>query len=242
MEVWDAMYELILQYGREHGGDCNVPFGYVIPNYNNIMNNNIDLGRWLNTQRREKRKGTTRFPEYKRQLLQKLVDEARLSWQESTPTNVTPNTSSYVPVSNENQNQIWISNFALFIKYGKEHGNNFNVPVKYTTVYDDGSPCKLGIWLKNQRNDRKRNKMRPDRVEKFEAVVRDKSANFEWDNLKALNSAKNDNWNSIFSELIEYGNQHNGDCNVSNNYIHLRSDGSTYALGQYSYSIYMYKL
>ena len=29
---WNEMYDLILQYGEKNNGNCDVPYGYMIPN------------------------------------------------------------------------------------------------------------------------------------------------------------------------------------------------------------------
>lgn len=84
-EKWDARFKLLLSYGEEHGGDCNVPTGYISKISHCRKDTSeppfieeIRLGIWLSRQRTSRAKGVLR--DDRRQRLQKLVDEGKLLW------------------------------------------------------------------------------------------------------------------------------------------------------------------
>ena len=72
---WSFKYDLLLRYGEEHSGDCNVPLSHSC-----VLGNGRELwlGVWLNKQR-QKMTATTLKPK-RITALQQLVDEGRLSW------------------------------------------------------------------------------------------------------------------------------------------------------------------
>lgn len=81
---WDYRYSLLVAYGEEHNGDCNVPTGYVSKiaheksDSSETFIEEIRLGMWLSRQRTGRAKGELR--EDRRERLQKLVDEGKLLW------------------------------------------------------------------------------------------------------------------------------------------------------------------
>ena len=74
-EGWNARYNALIQYGEEHGEDCNVPQGYK---YTLAEEGVVKLEKWLDRQRQYKNAGKLRKDrQYK---LQQLVDEGKLDW------------------------------------------------------------------------------------------------------------------------------------------------------------------
>ena len=77
---WDMMYSLLVKYGRENDGDCNVPRSYVATLEDGTS---VKLGAWLKDQRKTisnfKLSNTRLFLDRKAKL-QVLVDAGKLKW------------------------------------------------------------------------------------------------------------------------------------------------------------------
>jgi len=73
---WNFMYDLLVHYGEEHGGDCNVPQGYATTMPDEFE---VGLGMWLDNQRSFFNED--KLPYHQVSLLQLLVDSGQLSWR-----------------------------------------------------------------------------------------------------------------------------------------------------------------
>ncbi|KAJ1446200.1 helicase associated domain-containing protein [Pelagophyceae sp. CCMP2097] len=91
--------------------------------------------------------------------------------------------------------EAWDAHFKLLAAYREAHGN-CAVPSNFATA--DGT--KLGRWVNTQRKAYNTGKLRPERVERLEAVA------FVWD-------VQADNWDVHFELLTAYRATH-GDCAV----------------------------
>eukprot|EP00607_Mallomonas_marina_P011040 CAMPEP_0182424144 /NCGR_PEP_ID=MMETSP1167-20130531/10300_1 /TAXON_ID=2988 /ORGANISM="Mallomonas Sp, Strain CCMP3275" /LENGTH=689 /DNA_ID=CAMNT_0024603713 /DNA_START=93 /DNA_END=2162 /DNA_ORIENTATION=- len=74
---WDLQYDLLLKYGEEHDGNCNVPWGYSCPSPDG-SGVDVKLGYWLKAQRSNRKNGKLRPDRLAR--LQPLVDAGKLRW------------------------------------------------------------------------------------------------------------------------------------------------------------------
>ena len=101
------------------------------------------------------------------------------------------------------RDQNWWARFEELEEYKREIGD-CNVPQKYKA-----NP-QLGIWVNNQRQFYKNNKLESKRIEALEGI------GFEW--ARPTGPPPDDaNWWTRFGELEEYRQQH-GDCNVPQHY------------------------
>lgn len=74
-DAWEEKFGLMLKYGDEHGGDCNVPRPYICVGKDGYE---ITLGVWLLKQKARKESGILRQDRFER--LQALVDAGRFKW------------------------------------------------------------------------------------------------------------------------------------------------------------------
>ena len=91
----------------------------------------------------------------------------------------------------------WEEMFQELFQYKHEHGNTL-VPRNYS------DHPRLGSWVDAQRQNRKKNKLAPERVDKLDSI------GFVWDPLEAA-------WEETFEELKKYKKIH-GDTLVPRNY------------------------
>ena len=82
---WNEMYALLLQYGRENGGNCDVP---VKCKFMGPHGRREKLGLWLQTQKSSYQRGT--LGTYRQQRLQRLVDKGSMTWSRSKPPTLPP--------------------------------------------------------------------------------------------------------------------------------------------------------
>jgi len=74
-ESWRFYYELLIEYGRSHNHEYNVPHTYIVDG------TNYALGSWLGRQRRLYYNGD--LLDDRLELLQDLVDHTNLLWDAS---------------------------------------------------------------------------------------------------------------------------------------------------------------
>lgn len=79
---WKEMYDKLETFGDDHEGDCNVPSSYKC-----TSTDDIKLSNWLNNQRIQFKKDA--LQPYRFHLLQNLVDQNKLRWNESMKSKVT---------------------------------------------------------------------------------------------------------------------------------------------------------
>lgn len=135
-EIWHCKCDLLEEYYHQFG-TCNMPrrTQCYLPD-GKIVN----IGTWLNTQRSIKAgtRGKGKLPVKREQRLQKLVDEGKLNWVLNS-------------VETRKQNEKWDRMYDAVLQYGKKHNGDCNIPRIYVRTFADGSSCKLGQWLYNQR-------------------------------------------------------------------------------------------
>ena len=74
---WDLMYKLMLKYGEEHNGNCNVPSTYSTT----LPDGSIyKLGSWLNSQKGYYKTGDSSLTPDRIAKLEKLLNEGRLKF------------------------------------------------------------------------------------------------------------------------------------------------------------------
>jgi hypothetical protein len=137
---WFGHYLALLEYGRMNG-HCNLPIDTIfecnLPDERGRLFFYLDwLGGWLCRQKLAKYGyGRKLLPE-REFLLQQLVDEGRLHWED---TNI-------VTLMN------WNQNYAALLEYGRIHGH-CNVPFEtvFACMLADGEyQGALGVWLYKQ--------------------------------------------------------------------------------------------
>eukprot|EP01035_Chromulina_nebulosa_P019798 gene19798-25740_t len=199
---WEKMFELLLQ-AESVIGTCKVPLSYEVTMPDGSV---CKLGLWLGTQRQLYRKSNLRKDKFER--LQALVDMGKLEWGEVKATS---------------DDMRWNKTFDYLIKYGEANGH-CNVPERFNITLDNGETIKLGRWLDRQRGHMRRNKVRPDRLQRLQILI-DRGLligdTFAEDEKK---------WNYNFDALVSYGKEH-GHCNVPHNYNVKLPNGSISKLG-----------
>jgi len=108
--------------------------------------------------------------------------------------------------------------------YGNQYGN-CNVPQNLKCQLPDGKVVNLGVWLSSQRSLKNKSKLREDRFEKLLELVN--RGLLHW----TILPKDSNKWNSIFNQLLEYGEKHNGDCNVPRSYALTLPDSTEIKLG-----------
>ena len=157
---WQEYYQLLLQYGDQHNGNCNVPTRYDMIIENNKV---IHLGFWVAQQRSLYRQKLL-YPE-RVALLEKLVMDGKFSW-----------IGSYKRFKDDQ----WQNYYNEFLQYGKENQNNYNIPRTYQcTSSSTQETLALGQWLYNQKYKYIRNKMVDNRKKLFQPFIDDGQLNWK---------------------------------------------------------------
>jgi len=115
---------MMLDYGSIQG-TCNVPQQWTV---NLPDGNEVNLGKWLNSQRATRDSTLT---EAHKALLQRLVDNGMFQW---------------------NWRDIWERHFGRLLVYGARTGT-CNVPAEWTESLPNWK-VHLGRWLVHQRQSR----------------------------------------------------------------------------------------
>jgi len=95
----------------------------------------------------------------------------------------------------------WEFMYEALLTYGAEH-EDFNVPPHDPYV-------KLNAWLGSQRSYKRNGQLRDDRLLKLQLLA--DTGRFDWDRNAALGRS----WDIMFDELLKYGSENGGDCNVT---------------------------
>lgn len=175
---WEQNYRAAKDYFEAHGS-LQMPHDYV-------DENGIRLGAWLAKQRAAKAKqqgagNDADTPEtgLTKEQIAKL-DALGMQW--STRHDI-----------------VWLQNFEEACRY-KEKYKNLEVPVAYVT--ENG--CRLGKWIRHQRDAYKAGTLSAERTEKLESV--------------GLVLAPEDAWESKFNLARSYYEEH-GNLNMKSNYV-----------------------
>jgi len=163
-EQWESHYRLLLEF-RQREGHSNVPSRHI--------EDGRTLGRWLNHQRQQKKKGKLD------ESIIKRLEDAEVIWD----------------VLSEQ----WESNYRILLKFRQRKGHS-NAPA--THIEDD---TKLGAWLNNQRNQKKKGKLDGSLVKRLE------DTGVVWDVIS-------DQWESNYRLLVNF-QQREGHSNVPATHI-----------------------
>ena len=128
-EKWMKKYKLAESY-YEHYGNLEIPIKFKTTNGYEYDEEGINLGSWINTQRKTyKGQGDCKLTEEQKKLLEKI---------------------GMVPDVNSDN---WMKKYKLAESYYKRHGNS-EIPRNFKTIngyeYDEEG-IKLGIWISTQR-------------------------------------------------------------------------------------------
>ena len=140
-DSWEYKYSLAKTYFEKYG-NLDAKFKFKTSNGIDYDENGISLGVWLNTQRQNYKKG--KLSKEKIKLLEKL--------------NMRFETKSY--------KEKWYSMYLLAKAYFEENGD-LEVPPDFKTINGvdkDENGYKLGIWIINQRQRNRMNKLPEEKV------------------------------------------------------------------------------
>mmetsp|Transcript_5128 Transcript_5128/g.5255 ORF Transcript_5128/g.5255 Transcript_5128/m.5255 type:complete len:535 (-) Transcript_5128:156-1760(-) len=203
-EKWTMMYNALVQFGTTYG-HCNVPYSHESTLEDGTT---AKLGAWLRKQREQKKKGILRPDRNAR--LQELVDAHMLR----------------LPCSHFTDDSHWMHMLEMLEDYGAKH-SHCNVPTVYEAMGDDGQPVRLGLWVRKQRELKKKCSLRPERVKALQELV-DRNM-FQWE-APNYSPSEDDKWNKMLEILVRYCQQY-GHCNVSSAHETVSATGNTIKLG-----------
>lgn len=193
-ESWLYIYNLAKEY-YEKNGDLLIPQDYVV--YKN--EEKINLGMWINTQRRRYKSGRLS----KERIL--LLEDIKMVWKFHNKYPLEEKLENDV----ENKNLVkWTRMYDLAKEYYQKNGNLL-IPHFYE-VNSDGKTYKLGIWLHNQRSFYKKGKLPPSRTLLLEDI------GIKWSDVKE--SVLDRKWLIMYKEALKYYNE-NGNLVIPNDYI-----------------------
>lgn len=175
---WLKKYELARKYYEKYG-DLLIPITY----FENINNERINLGFWINRQR-ERYKGSQKSPLSTVEI--KLLEEIGMIW--------------YVrEYQDENIDKTWLKKYELVKKYYEEH-NNLLIPRDYEVMLDN-KQVKLGIWIYNQRqkyNGNARKDLTDAQIKLLEEI------GMVWDGRRYIYEEINSEWFSLYNIAKKY--------------------------------------
>ncbi len=124
---WGKNYKLAKEY-YEHHGNLLVPFNFKTTNGYTYDENGVNLGIWINTQR----KRFSNLSSERQELLKSIGFVSNVF------------------------DDIWENNYNFAKKYYEHHGNSL-IPYNFRTndgyTYDENGKIKLGIWICYQRSN-----------------------------------------------------------------------------------------
>ena len=151
------------------------------------------LGKWINNQRVNKKNG-----KLKEEQIIKL-NNIEMQWKI------------------KNNNLTWNDAYDLLKSYYNKYGN---IDICSSYITDETYTFKnyrLGLWLNNQRNHYKNNKLSKEQINKLNML------NIKWSIVSQKHS-----WNSIYSLALQYYNNYNN-LNIPSNFI----TDETYSISNY---------
>lgn len=194
-ESWLYIYNLAKEY-YEKNGDLLIPQDYVVYNKEGKK---INLGMWINTQRKRYKSGKLS----KEKTL--LLEDIKMVWKFHNKYPLEENLENDV----ESKNLLkWTRMYDLAKEYYEKNGNLL-IPHFYE-VNSDGKTYKLGIWLHNQRNFYKKGKLPLGRTLLLEDI------GIKWSDVKE--SVLDRKWLIMYKEALKYYNE-NGNLVIPNDYI-----------------------
>lgn len=194
-ESWLYNYNLAKEY-YEKNGDLLIPQDYVVYN---IDGKKINLGMWINTQRRRYKSGKLS----KEKIL--LLEDIKMVWKFHNKYPLEEKLEDDV----ESRSLLkWNRMYDLAKEYYEKNGNLL-IPRSYLVNFG-GETYKLGSWLHNQRSLYKRGKLSLDRILLLEDL------GIKWSDVKR--SVLDRKWLIMYKETLKYYNE-NGNLFIPNDYI-----------------------
>ncbi len=160
---WMVMYNALVAFGVSHG-HCNIPLRHERVMINEVES--VQLGAWLATQRREKVANTMKPS--RKVLLQKLVDDGLMEW---APLNHSKQSEKTWPLMYECLKLYCLEQRAL----GK---TVTTIPEGLMWTHPNGIVVGLGRWMHTQNKQRRAGRLRADRIELMEIII--KSGLYRW--------------------------------------------------------------
>ena len=148
-DAWNNNYQLAKEYYLKHG-NLLIPYNYSVKDING---NTIELGTWLNVQRRKKKKNELSNNQIS------LLEDIKIEWE------LMPNK--------------WMKNYVLAKEYYLKHGNLL-IPHRYKVVLNDKKIVNLGYWINSQRKAYKGQNGKQISDEQIKLL---EGINMKWDNL-----------------------------------------------------------
>jgi hypothetical protein len=153
---WNVYFEALLQYG-ENKGDYNVPRDYKVEieisnTTKNISKITLNLGNWLHKQRSNNT--LNKLSREKKLLLQGLVDRGMLLWN----------------VRNDFDSYRWETIYNSLVDYA-DRNSNCNIDPNQNFNLMNGSTCRIGLWLNNQKCLQRKGMLKPERQAKLQVLV-----------------------------------------------------------------------
>ena len=160
---WMVMYNALVAFGVSHG-HCNVPLRHERVMINEVES--VQLGAWLATQRRENVANTMKLS--RKVLMQKLVDDGLMEW---------------APLNHSKQSEkTWPLMYECLKLYCLEHralGKTVTtIPEGLMWTHPNGIVVGLGRWMHTQNKQRRAGRLRADRTELMEIII--KSGLYRW--------------------------------------------------------------
>jgi len=181
-ENWERMFSILNNY-RSREGHCNLSSAY--------MEDGVEIGKWLYYQK-EKRKGGKLKAEQERKLKEIGVS---LSLDSSDRQ-----MHSYGRVPN---NDRWEMIFSHMLRFVQQEGHS-EVPRSYKT--EDG--INLGIWLNNQKNLQRKDKLYPERERKLKEIGISFSLDSSDRQMYCYGRVpNNDKWEMNFAHMLRFVQQ-----------------------------------
>ena len=121
---------------------------------------------------------------------------------------------------------IWYTNCDMVEDYGLQFGT-CNCPRTCVCVLPDGREINIGLWLRNQRMNKKGNMgkfLTKERELRLQELV--DQGKLWWD------IKERRDWDYMYAALVDYGRR-NGTCNVPHGWKEVSPDGEVLNLGQW---------
>ena len=194
MDLWQERFELAKEY-YEKNGNLLITSDYVV----NKDGEKINLGMWINTQRKKYKSGKLS----KERIL--LLEDIKMVWKFHNKYPLEENLENDA----ESKNLLkWNRMYNLAKEYYQEN-DNLLIPHSYLVNYDEET-YKLGSWLHSQRNFYKKGKLPLDRTLLLEDI------GMKWSDVKR--SVLDRKWLIMYKEALKYYNE-NGNLVIPNDYI-----------------------
>eukprot|EP01041_Mallomonas_annulata_P013261 gene13261-28085_t len=212
--TWMFMLNVLKKYGETHQNNCNAPLSHTAILEDGSTSN---LGKWLQTQRYKFRSGTLK--EHRKMLLQELVDAGHLDW--------------FKDKSKLNYNkESWMEYYNVLISYIQQNGNNIYLSTRERFTLPDGRKLSLGRWLRSQQQLFVQGTLRSDRKALLQDLVDD--GRLSWQCIEGNPGSVDDiSWTHQYEALLEYGEEHGGDCNITMPEKVMLTGGRTVSLGRW---------